>query len=434
MKIAELFIALGFDIKGDDTLRQVERNLVKAEGAALTMLAGVGALNLAFYAMMVSAAEAATSLEKFKSATGLSSEELQRWQLAGQKAGIQGEEMLKTITALQTAQKNVMLGQGDFSPFQFFGVSVSQDPFDMLQVLNTKLQTMDPAFGRIMASRLGISENLFQWLRRSNLELDQFNAKLLLTNQQQKSLWNLNKAWQDFLFTLVAIKNQFAESFAEPLTIALKVLKALLLVGADFIEWLNGTSIGANITKTALIMLAGALVVLMGLLTALSLVLAGVVVAVKVAALGLAPLVVAAAPLVFTLGLIIAALTALIFLFNDYWVAVHGGKSALDWSASIAVVNAMARAIEAVIAGFDRLKKAKDSIGGMFDKVSERFGSFDLAPSTRAGYAGTTIKQENNTQIHVDGSGNPAAVAADIGQHWQRTINQASGNLRQREY
>lgn len=441
MKIAELFVALGFDIKGDDTLHKVERNLAKAEGAAVTLLAGVASLNLAFYAMISSAAEAAVSLQKFESSTGLSSEELQRWQLAAKKAGIEGDEMVKTLTALQTAQKNVMLGQGDFSPFQFFGLSVSQDPFAQLKTLHEKFQTMDPAFARIMAGRLGISENLFQWLRRDNLELDQFNQKLLLTTAQQKNLWNLNKAWQDVLFTLSAIKNKLSEAFAEPLAAALRILKQFLLLAADFIEWLNGTSVAANITKTALLFIVAALGLLLAGLSALSVALGAVLIAVKLLALGLAPLAVAAAPFLLVVGLMLAGIATLVLLIDDFWTACRGGKSALDWNEDLILtvknVERMAHAIEWVITQLDRLKKATTEHKGLSflsNLLLPGSGLFLPAMAGDKGGGATTVHQENNTKIHIDGAGDPKAVAGEAKYQWEKSISDTASVLRLREY
>ena len=439
MKIAELFVALGFDIKGDDKLLGVERNMTKASGASVQLLAGVSALNIAFYAMISTAAEAAVSLQKFAWNTGLSSEELQRWQRAGQAAGIQGDEMIKTLTALQTAQKNVMLGQGDFSPFQFFGLSVGQDPFDQLKTLNAKFQTMDPAFARIMASRLGISENLFQWLRRDNLELDKFNEKLLLTNQQQKALWSLNKTWQDLLFSLSALKNKIAETFEEPLERAAKLIKEFVLLGADFLDWLNGTSIAANITKTALIFLVAGLGALLVMLTALTAVLGAVTIAVKLLALGLIPLAIDAAPFLLVIGLMLVGLAVLVFLIQDFWVACRGGKTAFDWSEGLILtvknVERLAKAIEWVIDLFEKMDKAQKDhktlaiVGNLLMP-----GAGLLLPMMAGNGGGKTTNQENNVKIDVHGAGDPAAVGRGIVTEMQRSINQASGNLRQREY
>lgn len=434
MKIAELFVALGFKMEGGEKLEKVEKGLVKAELTAVKLLAGVSALNAGFVYMMSTAATAAVSLQKFALSTGLSTDELQRWQMAARLGNVQGEEITQTIEAIQKAQADLKLGQGNIAPWQFFGVSINQTPFEVLKTLHRQFQTMDPAIARTMAAQLGITENLFQWLRRDNLELEQFNQNLRLTAENQKRLQGINRAWQEISVTLIALKDRFAALFARPLEIALKAFKSVLDVVVRFVDWLNRGSLAANIIRGALVILVAGLLALGAALTVIVTGLGLAIGAMKLLTLAALPILVELAPIALVLGIMAAALVTLVTLIQDFWVACRGGKSAFDWNdnllLSVKNVERLARAIEWVNSvvdkggGWKNVFRLMNPLTGGAEWLSEK-----LLPAPDAGRAPSSVEQNNHTEIHIDGAGDPQAVGRETAKSLKDSIAEVSYRL-----
>ena len=88
MKVGDLFVELG--IGNADTPKAQEFADVLSSTAlkAAGLVLGLVGVSLEFNNMVHSAMEAAESLTLFNSKTGLSTEELQRWQLAAERSGI----------------------------------------------------------------------------------------------------------------------------------------------------------------------------------------------------------------------------------------------------------------------------------------------------------------------------------------------------------
>lgn len=433
MKIAELFVALGFDVKGKDQIVTVEQTLGKAEGRALGLLAGVTALNAAFYAMVYTASQAAVSLLKFSTVTGESSDELQRWQREAAGFNVTGEEVRSTFVGINKQIADIKLGQGNIAPFQFFGLSINQSGFDVVKKLAEQIKTMDPAIARTMAAQLGISDNMFQFLRQSNVDLTKFNQQLILTGQEQKNLVALNRSWQEILFSLGALKNRFAASFAEPLEKVARVVKMAINVMAEFIDWLGRGTPAANFVKWALLglvaVLGAAAVALAALTTALTFLLG----AVKLLALGLVPLLAELAPLLLVIGLIGGALLALILLINDFWGAIDGKESLFDWNEGLLLtiknVERLAKAIEWVISLGDKFRLVGTyAAPGGFNEMLGDYLSSTVHPTVK-GTASTKVTQTANIGVHIDGAGDPAAVARQTGKSVKQAVNEAFGQF-----
>lgn len=429
MKIAELFVALGFDVKGEQKLVTVEQNLGKAQGRALALLAGVTALNVAFYAMIASATGAAVALGKFAVSTDLSSEELQKWQHEAATFNVSGEEVRATLDGINKAQADIKLGQGNIAPFQFFGLSVQQSAFDVLKRFSEVSRGLDPAIARTMASQMGITENMFQFLRQGNLDLERFNKNLILTQAEQANLRKLNTVWQDIGFSLGALKNRFAQTFAEPLTRAAKIIKEVVDGLARFVDWLGKGTPAANALRWALFGIVVALGVAFVGLTALVTVLGALTAALKVAALGALPFLAALLPIVVVIGLMAGALVALILLIEDFWGAIDGKESLFDWNEnlilSIKNVERLANAITWVADNWKKLAVIAGVINpglGLGMLMSEKNLQSSLG---RTG--GITTNTSNEISVNVQASGNARDIGREVGKSVKQAVIDTSG-------
>lgn len=436
MKIAELFVALGFDIKGDQKLVTVEQTLGKAQGRALALLAGVTALNAAFYAMMYSATAAAVALGKFAVSTDLSSTELQKWQHEAATFNVSGDEVTATLEAINRAQADVKLGQGNIAPFQFFGLSVNQSAFDVMKKFAEVSKGMDPAIARTMASQLGITENMFQFLRQSNLDLERFNKNLVLTGVEQQKLIKLNRVWQDIVFSLGALKNRFAETFAEPLTKVANGLKIVVDLMAEFVDWLGRGSLGATVVRWVLLAIVAALGAAFVALSALVAVLGTLLLAVKALAIGALPLLAALAPLVVTIGLIIGALTILILLIDDFWGAIEGKDSLFDWNDGLLfTIKNVERLAAAMTWMMETTEHVRDTMKSLFfngiqgTNFKQIWSGEDAARPSRPAGTGANTNQAVTVNVQVDGAKDPVSVGLEAGKSVKQAVIEAYGQF-----
>jgi hypothetical protein len=298
---------------------------------------------------------------------------------------------------------------------------------------------MDPAIARTMASQLGITENMFQFLRQANLDLERFNKNLLLTGAEQQKLIKLNRVWQDIVFSLGALKNRFVETFAEPLTKVANGLKYVIDLMAEFVDWLGRGSTGATVVRWVLLAIVAALGAAFVALTALVSVLGTLLLAVKALAIGALPLLAALAPVVATIGLIIGALTILILLIDDFWGAIDGKESLFDWNDGLLItiknVERLAAAITWVIDVSSKLGQTAKSFfksgmsGNNLGELAMIWRGDEAARPSKPAGAGSSTKQENNINIQVDGARDPAAVGQEVGKSVKQAIIEASGQF-----
>ena len=426
MKIGELFVALGFDIKGQKEFDAVYTGMEKAGIAAGKLTIGVDLLNLGLLALLDSATKMAIGFKNFALQTGLSTEELQRWQHIAAVNNVTAEELTGTVKSLQDTRAAFALGEPQaVGAWSLLGIDPTQDPFKILEQLRGRLRSFaDVGVARNLAQRVGISDNIFQMLVASNAEFEKWNRQFELTRAQTDTLRRLDNAWRDLRFEVSAIKAQFASALAPVLE---RVTKFLAWVGnglAIVTNWLTSTNTVATITRTVLAILAVVLVAVGVAVTTLTAAIAGMVAMLSLFAPALLAVAAAAAPFVVVLGLLAAGITALVLLADDWWTAINGGKSALNWGASIAAVNAMAKAIQGLISAWQTLK----SVAGFAVNPSSIIGNIAemaTAPGRSHG-AGGSWSQVNNIDVQVDGARDPFATGHAVAKSLRQEIADAA--------
>jgi hypothetical protein len=398
MTIAEFIIKLGFKIDGGEKAEKASKDVEKLNFSAVKLLAGVTALNAAFYGMMTLAVEAGIGLQKFATNTGLSGDELQRWQFRAEKANVSGKEVVNALEAIQHARAAIAFGDASAAaPWALLGIDPRQDPFKVLEQLRKAVATLDPAIARQKLSEMGFGENMFYMLR--NIGAGGLSKDLIVSKEEADRLANLGGAWKAFLFTLMQFGTRFGSQFAEPLTAVLNQMSKLLEIGAKFASWLEKGGTGADIFKYAML----------GLLT----VLGGLALAIPVLMTG--PL----AEVLLFFGLLAISIGGTILLIEDFWGAMDGKKSLFDWSAEIAMVNRMAAAIQWVIDKYNDLKKSTQIWGEIAQAAGGNVGPLIGRIQTPGGFSSTV--EQNNT-FHVS-SPSPEGAA-------RRTSGLVNGGFR----
>lgn len=427
MKIGDLFISLGFKVEGKDKLDDADRSMRTATLKAGALAIAINAINYAFLRMVDAGRQAAVEFKNFAAATGLSADELKRWQQAAEINDVSGAEIADTVKNLQKETAEIRLGRGNIAPFQLLGISPTQDPFAILRDLRARIRELPPEMARVIAGQMGISDNVFQMLRAANLELDRLDEKYRMTEKEQADLIELNRAWKDLLFSIKAVRDKFAADFAPMLTVITRGLKLLTEGVASFVQWLGKGSAGARVARTALFALVALMFTLGAALAAVAAslaVISGILAAMNLAAF---PALVAFGKLAAVVGFIVAGIGILILLIQDFWTQIEGGKSFFDWNENLILT---VKNVERLAAAFEKILNLYERIQGLPSAVrmllfpqteigrvlSEKFG----------GGGGNAINQQNNVRVMVDGSRSPEETAKAVASEVQGVMSEAA--------
>lgn len=163
MKIGELFVRLGvqadtFTVK--DFASAIGQIPVSA-AAAVTALAGtsMGFLDLTRHTL-----DLANNLSLFRAETGLSADELQRWQAVAKQVGMSGDVVTQSIMGITNALAQIRLGHGEsLMPFGRLGVDIrGKDAFDILKQIGQNSSRLSPEVARTLMGQLGVSPEMMR--------------------------------------------------------------------------------------------------------------------------------------------------------------------------------------------------------------------------------------------------------------------------------
>lgn len=177
MKIGEFFVDLLVDAQsGNISVKQLASSFGDLELATLGELAAIVAVITKLAQMADQAMETAVAFQRFETATGLSSQELQRWQIVAAQANVSAEAVSGSVTALQRQLAAIRLGQGNIAPFQILGIGANQDAFAVLEQLRNRLKSVNAATATNIISQMGLDPSMLQVLRLTNDQFGQFLA------------------------------------------------------------------------------------------------------------------------------------------------------------------------------------------------------------------------------------------------------------------
>jgi hypothetical protein len=459
MKLAEFFISLGFDTSGSPELKKLEQGLNELAGNAAKLLAMFGSVTAAMGVMLNQALKTSDGFRRFSAVTGLSTDELKKWQYAAKLAGVEAEEVASAIQTLQEARANIAMGTGNVAPWQLLGIAPSDNPFDTLRQLKERIKGLDPAIARSIAGQMGISEGVFAMLRLSNREFDELESKYQLTKQNQQNLTAVSRAWAELTFKLSAARDTIVAALVPAFTPLLRVLTNIIGLLGSFSAWLSKGTIGAKIMRVVLTLLAGAVVAVTVALTVLLGVIGLVTAAIAALELVAAPILPIIAAISAIILIAVGAVAALILVIQDLWVAVQGGDSFfVDVFTKIggSINDAIQKLLE-FLGIWNTVKDAftwlhQKATGGTIlsddeikklDEVNRKFremragitvdpaaslSSAALAPST-TNTNSSSVRQENKVDIHVEGGKDPYTTGQRISESLDKVLSNAARQI-----
>lgn len=215
MRVGELFVNLGITgaEKAAGALGSVRDGLGKI--TTLSTEAKLGILGL-FYGLEQLTTQSnrfGLGLDQFNRLTGLSTQELQKWQYLMRQSGVSAEETTSNVTALQKAMASIALNKGAPQGItalsnvlgRDFDVKKIQDPYYMLQKFReyskrVKEKGGGPAVEAVMNDILGsfhLTDNFLATLKTSTVDIDKIRPSELFNDREQATLSNMSIAWSN---------------------------------------------------------------------------------------------------------------------------------------------------------------------------------------------------------------------------------------------
>ncbi len=279
MKVADFFVNIG--IKGNvqvkNALSAVHSSLTDAKESSMGLKAGILGAVVALEEITRRSVTSAIDLQNFARATGLSTEELQKWNYWAEINNVKREEMTSTIKNLQSAQAALRLGVGITPGMLYFGLNASHDPLQMINDIQRKFHEIGNdqakiAEARFMAKDLIGGDTMFGALRSGTVGFSGLTSQMMLTGEEIKKLTDLGKEWVGVWETISGVTQKtVGNNLAKPLTGFVHALRDAVVEIAELTDALstamNRKDFGASNLSTEL-KLAGAGMAAAGLIFA----------------------------------------------------------------------------------------------------------------------------------------------------------------------
>ena len=224
MNIGSFFVTLGVDadtLKVKDFARGIGEIPLKAAGA-IVALAGI---SFGIKEILNSAMGAAVAFQSFEAQTGLSSQELQRWQIVAQQANVSAEAVTGSISALNRQLADIRMGRGNISPFQIMLGGLfdpNQGAFKTLEQIRQRVKGMDRQVATNLISQMGLTPDMMQVLTLSDQKFKEFASTVTgMTPKEEQAFLKLR-------LELTKLKMEIEHTFMHTLAGVLPVLMPII--------------------------------------------------------------------------------------------------------------------------------------------------------------------------------------------------------------
>lgn len=205
MTVAELFVNIG--VKGADkstkNLAGVKEGLGGIVSSSLAAKAAILGAMYGLERLMSHSAAQGLALQQFANFTGLSTDRLQRWQVALRHTGVGAEEVAGSFKGLQASMMDMLTGKS--SP-EYLGLLAQKVGFDMRKAMDPEyvlgklqqfIKVSGPAMGNMVAKAFGQGENMTQGLRVMRESVNGISSKEILTQGEVKKTAQVAIDWMN---------------------------------------------------------------------------------------------------------------------------------------------------------------------------------------------------------------------------------------------
>lgn len=232
IKIGELFVNLG--VKGQDKMMQALKGAKKGmSGIASSSLATKAAVLGTFYAMERMnrfAGNLGAGLGKFSKLTGMSAEQLQRYQYAGRQVNITNDQMEQSFKNIQQAVGDMKINKGNIegAPLVDDTVGLDYDRLDDTVYVMQKLQQFANEFkGDITLANsairsFGVGDDIISGFRQMAFTSEKMKNAELISDKDISRLSKMNAQLSEIYYTLKIDMTKFLAGFSPELIKGLK--------------------------------------------------------------------------------------------------------------------------------------------------------------------------------------------------------------------
>lgn len=227
MKIGEFFVQLG--VKADiTTVKKFASAIGEMSVETAAAIVAIGAIEYRLLELARQTMDTAIKFGIFQSETGLSAQELQRWQMVAQRVGVSTESVAGTIKTLQKNLVGLRYGGGNYRPFAMLGISpVGKDPVQILYELHNKIKTFPRDYFAYWSGQMGVADEMLRVLELSDQKFNEFmNHAHGLTPRTQAEFEKLKETLTgigqtirdfgiDFLGKTLEYVTRFVDAFKE---------------------------------------------------------------------------------------------------------------------------------------------------------------------------------------------------------------------------
>ncbi len=215
MNLAEFFIKIG--VTGDGAVKSLNSSIDGVRKTVIGLQVALIGSAIAINKFVSGTVDKATAMENFTKQTNLSTDELNKWVAAGQKANkeLTFDTIKNNVISLQRELEQIKIGQGNSSPFQMLGLdSVGVNAFQVLDQLRDRIKDLSNSQAVNLIQQLGLDPKFIDVLRLSNSEFSKLSNNIALNKSQIKSLSNLGRAINDIKIKIQALKDQAVAKLA----------------------------------------------------------------------------------------------------------------------------------------------------------------------------------------------------------------------------
>lgn len=268
MNVGELFIDIG--IKGAQKVGQALKGITTDMGDfSNKALLGKSAVAGVFYGieqMMTKAADAGMTLERFTNLTGLNTDEVQKWQVVLNRAGVTADEVTSSFTQVASAVAKIKLAEGSngFTPlmrytkdFDFNKVDNPNYIYQKAQEL-TRSKEIPISFQNEFLRKAGFSDQVIAGLRSATRSVDQIRPGEILSKATIKQNSAIKGDFLDLQRRFLLLESRTTSKYGRP--IEQELGRALSGAGKliSVLEKFSQTSPNLAIAMTALSVAIGA--------------------------------------------------------------------------------------------------------------------------------------------------------------------------------
>jgi len=208
MKIAEFFAELGVEgaEKSVQAVDSVTSEMGKLQGMTLEAKAAIVGVFYGLEQMFSASNRTGTALANFRNLTGLSTQELQKYQYAMRQIGGTNEDVQSTFQNLQSVVAKALMGQGvpkgigliaptvGLTNEQFWGAM--KDPAQLFQMLQKFARSnVAPAIRNEILKGFGLSDTMISGMVQNAFRPDVMARAQIYTDRETNALQKNAAAW-----------------------------------------------------------------------------------------------------------------------------------------------------------------------------------------------------------------------------------------------